>query len=400
VLENLKKETERLGKAAWRPMLAYVARLHERATHPPRDHFAYPWEDIGPGYAAAPAFGHWDIVHATLDVAASEPEHAKNQILNNLALQQPDGFVPGVIYMGYDPPRWNAQCGHPPLWPVAATRCVELTDDGALLAVVHEALLRQLSWFEANRRTEDGAFYYYDLVEHRWESGVDEGVRFDLEAETPSACIDATAHLYCAYEHAAQWAQSMGREDEELTARADQLRRTIQTQMFDEETGLFHDARSVGNREFRPLAYEGMWPVVVGAAEQGQAERVIDGSLLNPERFLCRHPICTVAQKDPRFELRLWRGPAWNSMTYWAATGCVRYGRADAARLLLERTLDGAAEQFVRTGTIWEFYHPFGGEPETLERKRSLYANQPCRDYLGHNPLIAMARLWSELEGA
>ena len=103
--------------------------------------------------------------------------------------------------------------------------------------------------------------------------------------------------------------------------------------------------------------------------------------------------------EDPRFELRMWRGPAWNSMTYWASRGCVRYRRADAARLLLERALDCAAEQFLGTGTIWEFYHPFGGDPRELARKSSGYANQPCQDYLGHNPLIAMARLWSELEG-
>ncbi len=136
-----------------------------------------------------------------------------------------------------------------------------------------------------------------------------------------------------------------------------------------------------------------MWPVLAGSGTAEQANRVIDEHLLIPRRFFSEHPICTVGLEDPLFELRMWRGPAWNSMTYWAARGCVRYGRSDAARQLLERALDASARQFERTGTIWEFYHPLGGDPRELERKPHTRYNTPCPDYLGHNPLIAMARM-------
>ena len=142
-----------------------------------------------------------------------------------------------------------------------------------------------------------------------------------------------------------------------------------------------------------------MWPVVVGAATEEQANRLIDEHLLNPDRFYTAHPICTVAHTDPGFELRMWRGPTWNSMTYWAARGCLRYGRQDAARRLLERALDASAAQFERTGTIWEFYHPHGGDPLQLERKPHTQYNTPCPDYLGHNPLIAMARTYDAIPG-
>ena len=87
-MENLKADARAIGKPAWRPMLRYVAELHERSTHPPRAPFPHPWEEIGPGYCYGPAFGHWDIVHAILDVMASEPQHAADQILNNLAAQE------------------------------------------------------------------------------------------------------------------------------------------------------------------------------------------------------------------------------------------------------------------------------------------------------------------------
>ena len=59
---------------------------------------------------------------------------------------------------------------------------------------------------------------------------------------------------------------------------------------------------------------------------------------------------------------------------------------------LLEAALDATATQFERTGTIWEFYHPQIGDQQAVKRKPRGRPT-PCRDYLGHNPLFAMADL-------
>jgi neutral trehalase len=223
---------------------------------------------------------------------------------------------------------------------------------------------------------------------------VDEGVRFDDIATGPYACVDATAHVYWLYDYASRWARTLGRDSREFDAKADALRTFMRDRLFDPETGFFHDVWAVGNPDKRRLAYEGMWPMVVGAATEEQAARVIDENLLDPDRFLTDHPIATVAVSDPKFELRMWRGPAWNSMTYWAARGCLAYGGADAARRLIEKALDNTAAQFQRTGQIFEFYHPFGGDPVSVQRKPDTPHNEPSRDYLGHNLVLAMARLW------
>jgi neutral trehalase len=209
--------------------------------------------------------------------------------------------------------------------------------------------------------------------------------------------VDATAHVYLLYDYAARWASRQSEDAGPFQDAAAELRNFMQGELFDEETGFFHDIWAVGRPDRRPLAFEGMWPVVVGAATEEQAGRVIDENLLNPDRFFSPHPIATVAVSDPLFELRMWRGPTWNSMTYWAARGCLRYGREKAARRLLAEALDASAAQFERTGTIWEFYHPLGGDPEALQRKPQTSQNSPCRDYLGHDPLIAMARMWEAL---
>jgi hypothetical protein len=85
-------------------------------------------------------------------------------------------------------------------------------------------------------------------------------------------------------------------------------------------------------------------------------------------------------------------------MSYWAARGCLNYGRKDAAKIILAKALNESAKQFTRTGTIWEFYNSLGGKPEDVKRKPSTKFNVPCKDYLGHNPLIAMARLYDKVK--
>jgi neutral trehalase len=227
---------------------------------------------------------------------------------------------------------------------------------------------------------------------------MDEGIRYDERPPAAAACVDACSHVYLLYEHAARWSKNLREPAADWEAKARALREFIRKELWDSGTGFFFDQWTVRRPARRQLAFEGMWPVVVGAATAEQAQRVIDEHLLNPKEFFTPHPIATVALSEPKFELRMWRGPAWNCMTYWAARGCVRYGRPEAARQLLEKALDATAVEFGRTGTIWEFYHPLLGEQSLLRRKPTAQ-NTPSRDYLGHNPLFAMADLWRQAGG-
>ena len=409
---TLRHEADVLGRPAWHPMLRYLAALHERGTHPPAPPFEFEWEDLGPGYGYGPAFGNWDLVHEMIDELPSYPQHVRRQLLNDLRLQLPDGFLPGSVYMPGSPSAPGAVAApqgqpafdrgtqsHPPIWVVAADDYLNRTDDQSLRRECFERLKRQIGWFEAHRRAEPAGFFYNDILLHKWESGVDDGVRFDNTTTGPKACIDATCHVYWLYEHAARWARQLGEDDQPWRGRAEALAEFVRTKLWDEASGYFYDSWAMSDPKLRTAAFEGIWPVVVGIATPGQAQRVIDGWMLNPRRLFSPHPIATVGVEDPKFSLRMWRGPVWNSMTYWAARGCVRYGRPDAARALLGAALDDTAAQYDRTGTLWEYFHPLGGHPEDLQRKPYTKRNQPWPDYLGHNPLFAMARLWEECGG-
>lgn len=400
---TLRREADTLGKPAWRPMLRYLAALHERSTHPAVEPFAYEWEEVGPGYGYGPAFGHWDIVQEMLDVLPSRPAHARRQLLNDLHLQLPNGFLPGLVYLRGSPSAKGDKVtydreihSHPPLWVFAADDYLSFVPDPALERECLERATRQIRWFESARKAQPDGFFYNDVLVHKWESGVDEGVRFKDAPPGPNAFVDATSHVFLLCNYAARWARQLGEDDRPWRERAQRLAEFIRTKLWDDKTGFFYDRWAIEDPRLRTSAYEGIWPVVTGAASPPQAQRVINEWLLNPARLFSHHPIATVGMSDPKFALRMWQGPAWNSMTYWAARGCMRYGRFDAAHALLEAALDDTAAQFDRTGTIWEFYHPAGGYPEDLARKPQSKRNQPWTDYVGHNPLFAMARMWQE----
>ncbi len=388
----------RPGKPQWQGMLSYTADLHRRSIRPAQPPFFHPWEEIGPGYCYGPAFGHWDTVHQVLDWMPVDPEHVARQIKNLFAVQQCDGFMPGATRWHDDGrPLLQINHSHPPVWVFAVEDHYRQTGSLDLIRAIFAPARHQLAWFEAQRRATRGGYYYCDITKQTWESGVDEGIRFDTSPALPLACVDATAHVYALTSHLALWAERLGENASAFTSAAQALQNFIRASLFAPNAGFFHDHWAIDLPAQQCICFEGLWPVIVGAASSEQAQRVIHENLMNPAKLFCDHPVATVARDDPRFELRMWRGPAWNSMTYWAARGCMRYGAHREAAMLLERALDDSAAQYERTGTIWEFYHPHGGKPEDVQRKPDTPFNQPCREYLGHNPLLAMARMYDSV---
>lgn len=390
------------GKEEWRPVLRYVKEMEKRSCFPARGVLPYPWENIGPGYCYGPAFGHWDAVHIALDLLDDWLPQAKNQIDNLLALQQADGMFPSIIWMRPQAPSdWAPNQTHPPVWVVAAEKIYEKTGDKEWLGRCAKALERQIAWFEQNRQTADGGFYYTDIKNHLWESGVDEGVRFQAVPQGERACVDATSHLYLLCDCLSRWETILNGSGAAAAAeKLERLGRYIREKLYDAETAFFYDSWAVDDPAFRHLSFEGFWPLIVGAASAQQAEQVIERHMMREKQFLSPHPIATVALCDTLYEKRMWRGPAWNSMTLWAAMGCMRYGQNKAAKLILEKALDATARAFARTGCIWEFYDSLGGSPEQVQRKPHTEFNMPCKDYLGHNPLNYMAELWEGIKDA
>ena len=199
------------------------------------------------------------------------------------------------------------------------------------------------------------------------------------------------------YEYAEKWSLQLGLKTLLYERRKEELRSFINDSLYNISDKMFYDIWAIHNPSVKHLVIENFWPLIAGAITKDKADALIDNYLLNESHFLTKHPVPSVSISDPGFEMRMWRGPAWNSITYWVVMGCIKYDRFDAARIILEKALDSTASQFEVTGTIWEFYHPYGLEQLEVNRKPHTPYNTPCVDYLGHNPLLALGALYQKL---
>jgi len=297
-----------LGKTEWQPMLKYTLGLHKKSTHTPQYPFDYEWEEIGPGYSSGSAFGHWDIVHQTFDAFVYDKRHGIKQL---------NGMIPGSIWMpggksGRKNVHWNkGSQGHPPVWVVAVDDYIKLTKSDSILRIFYPVLLRQITWFENERKALNEGFYYNDILLKKWESGMDEGVRFDDTGFGPLACVDATSHVYMLYSYATKWSKMLKMDANHFSKRKYELENFINDSLYSSTDKMYYDIWAISDTTLRHLVIENFWPLI--------------------------------------------------------------------------------------SGTIWEFYHPHGGEQKEAKRKSNSNSNIPCADYLGHNPLMAMAALYNEI---
>lgn len=378
----------------WKPLLLATLALCERCIRQPSeavDHtFPHPWLELGPGYVYGPAFGHWDIVHSAFNLVREDPDEAVRQLENDLSLLCDDGRLIGAIFFRNGRREDNGIITHPPLWVFLADELYRLHGNEELLRTCLAALEKQIAWFERERQTADGGFYYHDVHAQRlWECGVDESIRYKDLAPCIKACIDATAHVYALYDHAYRWSVLLGNERHEYGEKREKLGAYIRTRLYSERTGWFYDEFATEEERETVEALDGAWPMVVGACTREQARRVV-AHLMSEELFFTEHPLPMVAVSSPRFKPQMWQGCTFNSFTFWFAYGMYKNGFYDECRRVTERALNATARAYEETGKLWEFYHPAGLSPLACARKPHTPFNTPCSDYVGHNPLLAL----------
>lgn len=382
----------------WRDLWDHAWALHQRSCRPPLAMLDDTWQTVGVGYFM-PAFGHWDIVHNALDMLVYDADFAARQIcLVVKTLRDSDGRLPGLVRefsneKGCRILKPDYDYSPPPLWPVAALEVFRRTGNKAFLRTVFAGAAKGLAWWEANRRLANHLFWFADCVGNaKWESGYDACPRWDaLERNAkPFACVDLCAQMGMYYDSLADMAESLGRGEDASRWRASsqRLAEAVRTMLWHDEDGLFYDRRPEGGRWVRVKTVACFWPMVAGQATAEQARRLAEHAA-DADEFSTRVPVPSVAANDPAFGLDCWRGPTWLSQTYWIVRGLSRYGFKGLADRIATSALDGAAQAFAEYGTVFEFLHPHGGPNSDLGRKGK--STGPCRDYLGHNPIHALA---------
>jgi putative isomerase len=109
-------------------------------------------------------------------------------------------------------------------------------------------------------------------------------------------------------------------------------------------------------------------PLWAGFASAEQAERMVE-RLRDPRTFTANYGVRTLSRLEKPYNLRAsnnpsnWLGPVWGISNYLVFRGLQKYGFADDARALAEKTVLLFGRDLELSGSLHEYYNPDSGEP-------------------------------------
>ena len=318
----------------------------------------------------------WDSWKIASGNVFYNPEMAKDEMRTLFDYQAENGMVPDFI--GYNKSRNNWRDTKPPLAAWGVMNVYKETGDRVFLEEMFDKLYQFHQWWYTDRDHDHNGVCEYGstdgtLIAAAWESGMDNGVRFDdavmlqngekaWSMNQENICLNS--FLYIDKNTLAEMAGILGKKElaDQLTAEAQKLKEHIQTKMFDKETGFFYDTR-IETGEFIKLMGAECWlPLWAGVATPEQAKLVME-KMMDTGKFNSTVPLGTLDISHPRLRpvRGYWRGPVWVDQVYFGITGLRNYGYNKEADFLIEKFIDNA-QGLATDGPIHENYNPLTGE--------------------------------------
>lgn len=301
---------------------------------------------------------------------------AKNDIITLFDYQADNGMVPDFI--GYNKKRNNWRDTKPPVSAWGAMNVYKKTGDKKFLEEVFPKIYKFHKWWYAERDHDHNGICEYGstdgtLLAACWESGMDNGVRFDdavmlkngenaWSMNQENICLNS--FLYMEKSLLAEMADILGKPALAKGLRKDmeKIKKFVQTKMWDEETGFFYDTRIGTGEPVKVMGAECWLPLWAGIATEEQARKVKD-KMMDPSKFNSTLPLGTLEVSHPRLRPTrgYWRGPVWVDQVYFGIKGLRNYGYDKEADFLTEKFIDNA-QGLTTDGPIHENYNPLTGE--------------------------------------
>ena len=320
-------------------------------------------------------FWAWDSWKHAAAIARFDTELAKQQVRAMYSHQNERGMVPDVIYV--DPAEDNWRDTKPPLSAWAVNEILEHGRDNGFLGEMYPQIVRYHEWWYRDRDHDgDGLAEYGStdgtLVAARWESGMDNAVRFDGTSllknddgawSMDQESVDLNAYLYLEKMLLSEFAELLGKEDDASRWKneAATLVGKIRAEMFDTKRGWFSDIAIDGSRFIEDEGPEGWIPLWAGVATDEQAGSVRK-RMLDPHKFRTVVPLPTVSRDHPEFSDGYWRGLVWIDQVWFGIEGLRRYGHEEDARVLADQLLENLDGATTPGKPLRENYHPLTGE--------------------------------------
>ena len=325
-------------------------------------------------------FWAWDSWKHAVGLVRFDPDIARDQMRLMFDHQDDLGMIADVVYLDANEDNWRDT--KPPLAGWALEEVFTVTADIDLVRDLYPRLVAYHEFWYAHRdHDRDGLCEYGStdgtIVAARWESGMDNAVRFDHTEMLPNNArawsmnqesVDLNSYLYREKLALASLAAALGEtaDSERWTAEATTLRGQIRSAMFDEATGWFYDIHIDTGAIVPVQGPEGWTPLWAEVATERQAARM-RAAMLDTTKFRTPVPFPTVARDHAEFSDGYWRGLVWLDQVYFAIDGLRSYGYdadADALTRQLFANLEGAT---VPGRPLRENYNALTGEGRNVK---------------------------------
>lgn len=324
-------------------------------------------------------FWSWDSWKHAVALAYFHPELAKNQIRAMFDFQDEFGMIADCVYRDTIIEVHNWRNTKPPLSAWAVWEVYEKTGDFSFLQELFPKIKKYHEWWYQYRDNDKNGLCEYGstdgtLIAAKWESGMDNAVRFDDAKMIGDAqkgwtmnqeSVDLNAYLFAEKQYMAKIAKHLELNEEAAAYQgsAKALKEKIQTHFFDEHAGFFFDKR-IGEKEFISIkGPEGWIPLWTEIATAEQANAVKD-NLLDTTLFATPIPFPTLMASHPKFNplKGYWRGPVWLDQAYFAIKGLEKYGFEKEANRFTHQLFNNLQGLKNSPDPIRENYHPITGE--------------------------------------
>lgn len=283
---------------------------------------------------------NWDSAFHGLTVSRFDTDLAKNCIEIFLEYQEPDGFLPDVIFTNGN---IENRCSKPPVMAYAAVEIYKRDDDINFLEKVYPKLCQNVNFWETQRQY-NGLFFYSSqrdiekdfYVLARYESGWDNSSRWD----TPIIDlwpIDLNCYMVMTYRALEEMAKILGLDSKSWKEKSEVLSHLIEERLFDEARGSYVDVNRHTGAGITVLSPASFMPLFIGIASKEHAEKM--ARLATDEsKFYPGMP--TVSYDHPTYSTDYWRGPTWLNVAYFAAKGLKDYNYGTIADGIKEHILN------------------------------------------------------------
>lgn len=316
----------------------------------------------------------WDSAFITLFGRYGRRAWPFQATLDNFyAKQHPDGYICREIreHDGEDKFQRHDPSGTGPnVLPWAEWEYFLHTGDRARLARVFPPLAAYTRWFRLNRTWPNGAYWGTG-----WSTGMDNQPRIphglhEWYEHGHQTWVDTNMQAVLTARILVRIAAEIGRETDaaEFAAEAEQLTTWINENLWDEQTGFYHDLRRDGARIQKVKTIGAYWALLANVVPTERMPRLL-AHLSDPASFNRAHRVPSLSADTPGYDPDggYWKGAIWPPTNYMLLRGLHGVGEPELAHAIGRNHLDNVVAAHTATATLWENYAPdvFGGGRST-----------------------------------